>query len=203
LSGGANPEFHGLLVWHVDDKLFFILVINGFCLNIFHIAAMTKLGQSEAADVLQIQGSLEEILMKFTVFPSKIVDSFSIQEDGDVVFNTEAWVKIICGMSSDSQRMRVGQIVGRLEGSEFMVSENHLSCFLSLLFSLIFFNIGMLKDVSIFYYDVKALIGQVGILLSVNEIPNLFSANWMLLSPFMKEVGIWVNELGLNRLKSY
>lgn len=164
---------------------------------------MTKLSQSEAADVLQIQGSFEEILMKFTVLSSKVVDCFSIQKDRNVVFDTEPWVKVICGMSSDGQRMRIGQIVGCLEGSEFMVSENHLSCFLSLLFSLVFLNIGMFEDVSIFYYDVKALISQVGILLAVNEIPNLFSANRMLFSPFMKEIGIWVNELGLNRLKSY
>ena len=60
----------------------------------------------------------------------------------------------------------------------------------------------MLENISIFDNDVKALINEFGILLTIDEIPDLLSANWMFPSEFMQQIFLLVDNVALNNLKS-
>ena len=60
-----------------------------------------------------------------------------------------------------------------------MVSKDHFSVFFSFLFSTVFFDVCVLKDVSVFENDVKALLGEVSVFLSVNEVLNFLTRDWV------------------------
>lgn len=71
---------------------------------------MSELSQTKASNVFQCQGSLEKLLVNFTIFPSKIHYSLTIKKDRNICFYTETRVKIVGYMSSDAQCMRILQI---------------------------------------------------------------------------------------------
>lgn len=103
LSSSSNPELHGLFVGHVHNKFFGFFVINGFSFDVFDITTVSKLSQTKTSDVLKRKGAVPKVLMNLTVFPAKIVDCLSVQENGDVALDTETWIEVVNSMSSDGQ----------------------------------------------------------------------------------------------------
>lgn len=63
---------------------------------------MPKFRQSKTSNIFECKSAIPKVLMNFTVFSAKVVDGFSIKEDGDVAFDTEARVKIVGDMGSDA-----------------------------------------------------------------------------------------------------
>jgi hypothetical protein len=103
LSSRPNPELHGLFVGHVHDKLFGFFVLNGFSFDVFYITTVSKLSQAKTSDVLKRKGAVPKVLMNLTVFPAKIVDCLSVQENGDVALDTETWIEVVSTLSSEGQ----------------------------------------------------------------------------------------------------
>ncbi len=103
LSSSSNPELHGLFVGHVHNKFFGFFVVNSFSFNVFDITTVSKLSQAKTSDVLKRKGAVPKVLMNLTVFPAKIVDCLSGQENGDVALDTETWIEVVSNMSSEGQ----------------------------------------------------------------------------------------------------
>jgi hypothetical protein len=66
-----------------------------------------------------------------------------------------------------------------IDWSEFVIGEYHFSNSLSFLWSLVVFDVWVLKDVSVVDHELKAVINNFSIFLTIDEVSHFISIEWV------------------------